>query len=83
VVDIRLLTVREVKERLGVSLASVYAMIKRGKLVAIRIGCNSGAIRVRESDLMAYLESSIQVVLDQPVVRKLTTPALKHIRLKR
>ena len=82
-VEIRLLSVREVKERLGVSLASVYALIKKGKLVAMRIGCNSGAIRVRESDLVAYLESSIQVVIDQPIVRKLNVPALKHIRLKR
>ncbi len=80
-----LLTVKQVKERLGLSLASVYAIIKKGKLAAVRIGCNDGAIRVHETDLADYLAASVQRVTEPLAARKapVPMPALKHIRLKR
>jgi excisionase family DNA binding protein len=50
----RLLTAREVAERLGVSPATVLRWVRRGELPAIRLP--SGAIRFRESELEAWLE---------------------------
>jgi len=48
----RLLTVREVAERLGVSTATVYALCKRGLLQHVRV---ANAIRVPEAALAACL----------------------------
>ena len=56
-----LLTVREVAERLRLSQASVYQMVKSGRLAVCRLGPRRGAIRIRESDLEACLESSEQM----------------------
>ena len=51
----RLLTVAEVATALQVSRMTVYRLIRRGQLKAIRVGRN---YRVREDDLNQYLESS-------------------------
>jgi excisionase family DNA binding protein len=48
----RLLKVREVAERLGVSTATVYALCKRGALRHVRV---ANAIRVPEAALLAFL----------------------------
>jgi excisionase family DNA binding protein len=48
----RLLTVRAVAERLGVSTATVYGLCERGELPHVRV---SNAIRIRPADLKAYL----------------------------
>ena len=50
----RLLTVPEVAERLRVHPITVRRHIKAGRLRAVRVG---RAVRVRESDLEAYLRS--------------------------
>src|SRR5437660_249854 len=50
----RLLTAREVAERLGVSTATVYALCEHGELVHVRI---SNAIRVAPADLEAFIAS--------------------------
>lgn len=52
---IRLLTVAEVASVMRVSRMTVYRLIRRGQLKAIRVGRN---YRVREQDLREYLESS-------------------------
>jgi excisionase family DNA binding protein len=49
----RLLTVVEVATLMRVSRMTVYRLIRRGQLKAIRVGRN---YRVREDDLNAYLE---------------------------
>ena len=50
----RLLTVAEVATLMRVSRMTVYRLIRRGQLKAIRVGRN---YRVREQDLTAYLEA--------------------------
>jgi excisionase family DNA binding protein len=51
----RLLTVADVASVMRVSRMTVYRLIRRGSLKAIRVGRN---YRVREEDLNLYLESS-------------------------
>jgi excisionase family DNA binding protein len=48
----RLLTVREVAERLSVCTATVYRLCERGELPHVRV---SNAIRVRPADVDAFL----------------------------
>jgi len=50
----RLLTVAEVATVMRVSRMTVYRLIRRGQLKAIRVGRN---YRVREDDLSEYLDS--------------------------
>lgn len=50
----RLLTVAEVADSLRVSNMTVYRLIKRGQLGAIRVGKN---YRIRQRDLDAYLNA--------------------------
>jgi excisionase family DNA binding protein len=49
----RLLTAREVGERLGLTTETVLVWVRRGELPALRLG---RAIRFRETDLDAWLE---------------------------
>jgi excisionase family DNA binding protein len=46
----RLLTIREVADRLRVSRATVYRLVAEGRIPAVRV--SSGAIRVREAGLL-------------------------------
>jgi len=78
----RLLTVREVSDRLRISLASVYSLIKVGVLTSMRVGSKCGAIRVREEDLTTYLDASIQSVSASVPKAHSVKTSLKHIRLK-
>jgi excisionase family DNA binding protein len=55
----QLLTVAEVANVIRVSRMTVYRLIRRGQLKAIRVGRN---YRVREDDLNDYLEA--QAVTD-------------------
>ena len=48
----RLLTVREVAERLSVSTATIYTLCERGELPHVRI---SNSIRIAPADLAAFL----------------------------
>jgi len=48
----RLLTVREVAERLAVCTATVYALCERGEIRHLRV---SNAIRIHPDDLEAFI----------------------------
>ena len=48
----RLLSVREVAERLAVSTATVYALCKRGQLRHIRV---SGTLRIEPASVEAFI----------------------------
>jgi len=51
-----LLTAAEVADLLRVSTMTVYRLIRRGELPAVRVGRN---YRVREQDLHAFLDAQI------------------------
>ncbi len=51
----KLLSAREVAERLGVAYKTAYRLIRSGEVPAMRVG---GVYRVSESDLERYLEES-------------------------
>jgi excisionase family DNA binding protein len=51
-----LLNVKQVARRLSLAPSSVYELIARGQLQAVRVG---RAVRVRPADLDAYLEKAI------------------------
>ena len=51
-----MLTVRNVAERLGVSIALVYELAK-GRIPCYRIGIGRGALRFTEKDVEEYLSS--------------------------
>jgi excisionase family DNA binding protein len=53
----RMLTLDQVKEVLNVNSPLVYALVRRGELRAAQFG-GRGVWRVRESDVMAYIEDA-------------------------
>lgn len=54
--SVTLLTAAEVAEQLRVSTMTIYRLIRRGELPAVRVGRN---YRVRASDLESYLASQV------------------------
>ncbi|MCA1783932.1 MAG: helix-turn-helix domain-containing protein [Intrasporangiaceae bacterium] len=52
----QLLTAAEVADQLRVSTMTVYRLIRRGELPAVRVGRN---YRVRDRDLAAFLEAQV------------------------
>jgi excisionase family DNA binding protein len=57
----RLLTVRQVAARLGVSTATVYTLVARGELAYVRV---TNAIRVAPRDLSAFIAASTNARAD-------------------
>lgn len=52
----QLLTVQEVADELRVSDMTVYRIIKRGELTAVRVG---NSYRIRRADLDEYLDAGL------------------------
>lgn len=76
-----MLTVKQVAERLRISLSSAYQLIESLKISYHRIG---GAIRVSEEQLKEYLEDTKREREEpSPVKGKPSRPQtkLKHIKL--
>jgi|GEM_PF-642459 len=76
-----LLTVRDVATRLQLSIASIYVMIRKGTLLAHRLGGRNGAIRIRPEDVESCLESTERHVTATKPARPSPRVKLKHIRL--
>ena len=51
-----MLTLREVSERLGCSLANIYALKDQGVLPVVAVGAGGKGFRVREDDLASFIE---------------------------
>ena len=77
-----LLTVRDVAARLQLSIASVYVMIRKGTLIAHRLGGRNGAIRIRPEDLDACLVSAEHMPASPMPKPAPPRVKLKHIRLR-
>jgi excisionase family DNA binding protein len=54
-VDIKLHTIPEVAERLGVTRGTVYQLMKDGELRTVKIGAGRGRLRVRSDDVTAFI----------------------------
>ena len=54
--DRTLLTVRDVAQRLQLSVALIYSMVSDGSLPGLRVGKGRGSIRFREADVQQYLD---------------------------
>jgi excisionase family DNA binding protein len=52
-----MLTVREVADRLRLSVSQVYALCASGKLPHLRFGNGRGTIRVTEAQLQEFIEA--------------------------
>jgi len=52
----KLLTIKQVATRLKMDYSHIYRMIRAGVLPCIKVGIGRGVIRVKESDLEAYIE---------------------------
>lgn len=51
----KLLTIKEVAERLSIGRTTAYELVESGDLKAKRIGKGRGTLRVRPSDLELYI----------------------------
>ena len=77
----KLLTIKDVAARLGVSQASVYELVASGALPSLRVGPRRGVIRIQEREFEMYLDASryLPTVAPKPVPRSV----LKHIQLRK
>ncbi len=75
-----MLTVKEVAEHLRVSATCVYQLIEKGKLVCHRIGLGRGAIRVRETDLAAFIDGCKESRGESEQITYRPGKKLKHLK---
>lgn len=80
--SLSLLTVKEAATLLRISSSLVYGLIESGRLPASRLGKGRGAIRIKKSDVAAYVEENrIQKPSEAASVRPRRREKLKHIKL--
>lgn len=74
-----MLTVKNVADKLAMSISAVYALIERGELPHYRIG---GAIRIGDEHLSEFLASKEKRGRElQPGDASRSRPRLKHLKL--
>lgn len=56
---IRVLSVRQAAEQLGVAETTVYGLCRQNLLRHFRVGMGRGTIRVREEDLDKFIEDAV------------------------
>jgi excisionase family DNA binding protein len=76
-----LLSVSEVAERLGVSVACIYGLVASGDLLCYRIGLRRGTIRISEDQLLAYLNGTEQASANMTPAPMRPKTSLKHLQL--
>lgn len=54
--DVKLHTIPEAAERLGVTRGTVYTLVKDGALRTVTIGAGRGRLRIRSDDVTAYID---------------------------
>ncbi len=64
-------TVQQVADQLQLSTATIYALVRRGELAAVRIGLGRGTIRIRESDVARFIETNAIQVRSMPRMKQL------------
>lgn len=77
-----LLTIKEMAVALRVSATTAYQLVEQGKVPCHRVGVGRGAIRIKEEDLVAYLErcrSGESPVREQR--KPVRTSALQHLSI--
>jgi excisionase family DNA binding protein len=74
------LTVKQVAERLGVSISFVYAECSAGRLKHRRLGANKRMIRVTEEQLADYLAGADREGASVPLAGS-GLPKLRHLNL--
>ena len=77
-----LLTVKELSQYLRLSLPETYKLLQTNAIVHFRVGKGRGAIRIRESDVTAFLAARQRGPTMVPVERTRRT-VLKHIQPRR
>lgn len=75
-----LLTVRDAAHQLKVSCATIYALIKSGRLSCHRVGTGRGVIRISAEQIARYLQQSVPCEATKSG-QQTPRPRLRHIRL--
>lgn len=57
----RLLSVRAVSEATSLPQSTIYDAVARNDLIAVRLGENGRSIRIREDDLLAWIDKRREV----------------------
>lgn len=59
----RLLTVQEVADRLNLKVRTIYGVVSKSEMPSVKVGVGkSASIRIRESDLDAFLRKQTRLV---------------------
>jgi excisionase family DNA binding protein len=74
------LTVKQVAERLGVSVSFVYAECTAGRMKHRRLGASKRMIRVSEEQLAEYLAAAERQGVSTPLAAG-GLPKLRHLNL--
>lgn len=79
--DLELLTVAEAARLLKISRSLVYQLIESGRLVVHRLGCGRGALRLKKSDVIDYVDGCRDAACGpaRSPVRK--PSSLRHLKL--
>ncbi len=76
-------TVKKLSEYFQLSLQETYKLLSTNAIAHFRVGNSRGAIRIRASDVAAFLNSRRQGPIELPRPQRATPQKLKHIRLKK
>lgn len=73
------MSIKDVAARLGISVATTYAIVAAGKLRCHRIGLGRGCIRISEEQVAEFLRGAAPVVRLAEPPPPVGTIQLKHL----